>query len=220
MRYTSVLAVLSALLTPASVILALLIPGRAVAEFAAAAEFVPPQTALTLPVQWTALPLSGQGVDPVVSKPAAGAWQVKLVPGMWLIHGQTADGQGFEIITTLDAGENPQVEVPLIENLVQIAYRCPGPDTCALSDPGTGLDFILPPGWAAEPLHMGPSGPVGGFFELTDESGAYWALNPEDWGDSGPCRVVTVGRLCTFEESPATTRGFEVLGPGLKLQAN
>lgn len=215
MRDIWMAAVLAAFVTPV-----LGIAGPAQAEFAAEAEIAPPGSARGLAVQWTALPLSGQGGDPLVSKPVTGVWKVKLVPGMWLIHGQTADGQGFETIATLEPGKNPQVEVPPVETLVQIAYRCPGPGSCAFSDPGTGLDFTLPPGWAAEPLHRGASGPVGGFFELTDESGAYWALNPEDWGESGPCRIVPVGRLCTFEESPATTRGFEVLGPGLKLRAD
>lgn len=201
-------------------LLAVLAPAEAMAEFMADVTVAPPEGQGDMSVQWSALPLGGQQADPVTSEPSQGPWQTSLVPGIWLIHGQTADGQGFETIVTLVPGENPQVMVPPTENLVQIAYRCPGPDSCALVDPATTLAFTLPPHWAAEPLTMGATGPVGGFFEMTDESGAYWALNPADWGDAGPCRPVAVGQLCTFEESRAAIDGFETLGPSLKLQAN
>lgn len=194
-------------------------PLPADAEFMASVSVLPPEGFETQTVQWSALPLGGQDVDEQVSAPLEGAWQPQLMPGLWLLRGHTASGEGFETIVTLTPGENPSVRVAQSEDLVPVAYRCPGPESCALMDEASGLAFTLPPGWAAEPVGMGPAGPVGGFFDMLDEGGAYWALNPEDWGQSGPCRPVRVGRLCTFEENADAKSAFDILAPSVRLVA-
>jgi hypothetical protein len=196
-----------------------LVPLRGAAEFMARVSVLPPEGFETQSVQWSALPLGGQDADEQVSTPLAGAWQPQLMPGVWLLRGHSASGEGFETIVTLTPGDNPQVRVAQSEDLVPVAYRCPGVQSCDFMDQASGLAFTLPAGWAAEPVVIGPAGPMGGFFDMLDEGGAYWALNPEDWGQAGPCRPVRIGRLCTFEENADAKSAFEILAPSIRLVA-
>ncbi len=179
-------------------------------------------------ISWSALPLDGLDVQPVVAPdPIRGPWQADLAPGTWLISGLSTDGRSFEDVVTLDEAPSHTLTIPEIEPPIDATYACSDSPTCAFTDEATGLSFTLPEHWGAEspfipdlPDGAQPSGPSGGFFEITPEGGAYWALNPLDWvaGETGPCEEVAVGLICTFEESPVAKAALAVIAPSLKWQ--
>ncbi|EAV41040.1 von Willebrand factor type A domain protein [Stappia aggregata IAM 12614] len=86
-----------------------------------------------------------------------------------------------------------------------IGYFCEGPFPCPITDPVTGLAFVLPVGWYTDkPAFGGTLGgaqngtPVITFFSPMEVPDTY-VLNPSQWLESnGPCQDVKAGRFCRF----------------------
>ncbi|MFN4155296.1 MAG: hypothetical protein ACK4HF_11635 [Paracoccaceae bacterium] len=181
-------------------------------------------------VSWSAVPLDlpedADVLDAMIMtpEPVAGPWQVLLEPGEYLISGFT-EVELYEISAVVTA-QTGVIKVPVLDIGPGIALRCTEP-RCDYTDEATGLRLTLPQGWAVDaPYHADlGDGELAEqistvFFEdVEGDGGAVWFLNPVDWitGDTGPCRAVAQGNLCTFDVSPAAEAAFAVIAPSLQL---
>ncbi|NEX44716.1 hypothetical protein [Pseudotabrizicola algicola] len=184
------------------------------------------------PVSWSAVPLDlpedADVFDAMVmtQEPVEGAWEVLLEPGRYLLSGFT-EAELYEAEVEVSA-RMAEVVVPVLVIEGGVALRCAEAE-CAYSDPQTGLVATVPQGWAVEVPYFADLGDgtlaseiSTVFFEdLEGDGGAVWFLNPLDWidGDTGPCRAVALGSLCTFELSEAAEAGFAVIAPSLQRVA-
>ena len=191
-----------------------------------------PEGAQALPVSWSAVPLSlPEGADlleaMIISQaPLDGPWQVMLEPGEYVISG-FSDAELYEISIEVTA-QTDVIGVPVLAIEQAVALRC-GEMRCDHVDAATGLRLTLPKGWAVDvPVHTDLGGGMLAeevstvFFEdIGGDGGAVWFLNPLDWisDETGPCRPVAVGNLCTFDLSPAAEAAFAVIAPSLRLDA-
>lgn len=191
---------------------------------------VVPEGAETRPVSWSALPLDlaedADVLDAMIMtpEPVDGPWEVMLEPGEYLFSGFT-EVELFEI-SALVTPQTTEIAVPVLAIEQAVALRCQETETCVYTDAATGLQAVLPKGWAVDvPYHADLGGGEQAdevstvFFEdVEGDGGAVWFLNPLDWitGDTGPCRAVTQGNLCTFEVSPAAEAAFAVIAPSLQ----
>lgn len=184
-------------------------------------------------VSWTALPLDSDAAAPV-SEPGdfAGPWKVDLAPGTWLVSGAANDGKSYETIVQVRPGGETAFVVPKSSLSDHAVYTCEAAATCTFTDAHSGLTFALPIGWGADqPLIVEapdgslPAGPTVGFFQMDEEGGATWTLNPVGWtagqtadqtaDQTGPCRDIPLGRLCSSEETDAAKAAFAVIAPSL-----
>lgn len=184
------------------------------------------------PVSWSAVPLDlpedADVLDAMVMtpEPVSGPWQVLLEPGRYLFSGFT-EVELYEAEVQVSA-QTAEIVVPVLAIEGGVALRCAEP-RCDYSDEVTGLQVTLPQGWAVDAPYFADlgDGTVATevstvFFEdVTGDGGAVWFLNPVDWinGDTGPCRAVAQGVLCTFDVSDAAEAGFAVIAPSLQRVA-
>ena len=208
-----------------------LLPLHALAEpVTVSIAAVVPEGAIARPVSWSAVPLDlpeeADVLDAMLMspEPVDGPWQVALEPGNYVISGFT-EAELYEISARVSA-RTTVIEVPVLVIEQAVALRCVDSLTCDFVDEATNLRLTLPKGWAVDAPYFADLG--GGkqakevstvFFEDIDgDGGAVWFLNPVDWitGDTGPCRTVAVGNLCTFEISPAAETAFVVIAPSLR----
>ncbi|RGP36967.1 hypothetical protein [Pseudotabrizicola alkalilacus] len=181
------------------------------------------------PVSWSAVPLDLPEEADVLEamimtpEPVNGPWQVVLEPGEYLLSGFT-EAELFEakaVVTT----QTTLIEVPVLAIEPAVALRCTEP-RCDYTDSETGLRVTLPQGWAVETPYHADLGDgelaeevSAVFFEdVEGDGGAVWFLNPVDWitGDTGPCRAVAQGNLCSFDLTPAAEAAFAVIAPSLQ----
>ena len=189
-----------------------------------------PEGAQMRPVSWSAVPLDLPAEADMLEamimtpEPVDGPWQVTLEPGEYLFSGFT-EAELFEISTAVTA-QTTLIEVPVLAIEPAVALRCTEP-RCDYTDTETGLRLTLPQGWAVEtPYHadLGDGARAeevsAVFFEdVEGDGGAVWFLNPVDWitGDTGPCRAVAQGNLCSFEISDVAEAAFAVIAPSLQM---
>ncbi|MFN3722359.1 MAG: hypothetical protein ACK4VZ_04885 [Paracoccaceae bacterium] len=191
-----------------------------------------PEGAEMRPVSWSAVPLDlpedADVLDAMIMtpEPVDGPWQVALEPGSYVISGFTE----AELYET-NAVVTPQttlIEVPVLSIEQAVAMRC-AEVRCEYADPKTGLRVTLPQAWAVDVPHhadlgdgmLAPEVSTVFFEDVAGDGGAVWFLNPVDWitGDTGPCRTVALGNLCSFDLSPAAEAAFAVIAPSLRLEA-
>ncbi|WP_103333159.1 hypothetical protein [Pseudotabrizicola formosa] len=188
-----------------------------------------PEGAERRPVSWSAVPLTlPEGADVLAAMiitpaPLDGPWQVALEPGAYVISGFSA-AELYES-TVLITPQTTVIEVPVLALDPQVALRCTEP-RCDHTDAATGLQVTLPQGWAMDqPSHadlgsgtLAPDVSTVFYEDVAGDGGAVWFLNPVDWitGETGPCRAVAQGNLCTFEITPAAEAGFAVIAPSLQ----
>lgn len=203
-------------------------PGRAAPVEVQVTALVP-EGAQRLPVSWSAVPLNlPEGADLleamiITPAPLDGPWQVALEPGDYVISGFT-EADLYEISIEVTA-QTRVIDVPVLAFASQVALRC-AEERCDHVDAATGLSVTLPKGWAMEaPSHadLGDGQRADEistvFFEdIGGDGGAVWFLNPTDWigGETGPCRAVAQGNLCTFDISDAAEAAFSVIAPSLQ----
>ena len=188
-----------------------------------------PEGAAPRPVSWSAVPLNLPETADVLKamivtpEPVAGPWQVLLEPGEYVISGFT-EAELFEA-TTLVTAQTTLIAVPVLAIEPQVALRCTEP-RCDYADAATGLRLTLPQGWVVDvPYHadlgggaLAPEVSTVFYEDVEGDGGAVWFLNPMDWitNDTGPCRAVAQGNLCTFEITPAAESGFAIIAPSLQ----
>ncbi|WP_349037732.1 hypothetical protein [Pseudotabrizicola sp. 4114] len=182
------------------------------------------------PVSWSAVPLDLPEEADVLEamimtpEPVDGPWQVVLEPGEYLLSGFT-EAELFEAKALVTA-QTTQIAVPVLAIEPAVALRCTEP-RCDYTDAKTGLRVTLPQGWAVETPYHADLGEgqlaeevSAVFFEdVEGDGGAVWFLNPVDWitGDTGPCRAVAQGNLCSFDLTPAAEAAYSVIAPSLQM---
>lgn len=183
-------------------------------------------------VSWSAVPLDlpeeANVLDAMVmtEAPVQGPWRVALEPGRYLFSGFTpVELYEAEVEVTAEMAE---IVVPVLEIAGGVALRC-AEARCDFADAATGLRVTLPQGWAVDQPYFADLGDgvlaeeiSTVFFEdVEGDGGAVWFLNPLDWisDETGPCRAVAQGVLCTFDESPAAEAAFAVIAPTLQRVA-
>ena len=193
---------------------------------------VVPEGGETRPVSWSAVPLDlpedADVLDAMIMtpEPVDGPWQVALEPGAYVISGFT-EAELYEA-TAVVTPQTDLIEVPVLSIEQLVALRCAGVQ-CDYGDAQTGLQVTLPQGWAVDMPYradlgdgrLAPEVSTVFFEDVEGDGGAVWFLNPVDWipGDTGPCRTVTLGTLCSFDVSPAAEAAFAVIAPSLRLDA-
>ncbi|MDO8885046.1 hypothetical protein [Pseudotabrizicola sp.] len=191
-----------------------------------------PEGGETRPVSWSAVPLDlpedADVIDAMIMtpEPVDGPWQVALEPGDYVISGFT-EAELYET-TAAVTPQTRMIEVPVLAIDQTVALRC-AEARCDFTDEATGLHATLPEGWAVDAPYFADLGDGAlateistVFFEdVEGDGGGVWFLNPVDWitGDTGPCRTVELGNLCTFDLSPAAEAAFSVIAPALRLGA-
>lgn len=191
-----------------------------------------PEGGTARPVSWSAVPLDlPEGADVLEAmrmtpEPVEGPWIVALEPGEYVISGFT-EVELYERKVEVSA-DKTLIEVPVLAIEETVVLRC-AEAFCDFADDRTGLRARVPQGWAVDAPYFADlgNGEVAQdisavFFEdLTGDGGAVWFLNPVDWitGDTGPCRAVAQGNLCTFDLSPAAEAAFAVIAPSLQRVA-
>lgn len=161
-------------------------------------------------VEWSAMP-EGGGPDDRLADTVAGGWQTTLTPGDWAFFGMAQEGTFFGRVTVA-AGQSTYVipregpVEPAAEASDDVGFRCDGPAACPISDPETGLGFVLPAGWFTDfPFFYETAAgvvadrPTMAF--LTAEGGRI-ELNPIQWvAANGPCRETAAGALCHWADA-------------------
>ncbi|MDO9640443.1 MAG: hypothetical protein Q7J44_18065 [Pseudotabrizicola sp.] len=211
--------------------LMLVLPGAAqAAPVAVQVTALAPEGAGAGPVSWSAVPLNlPEGADVleamIMTEGALdGPWQVMLEPGDYVISG-FSEADLYEISIEVTP-QTTVIEVPVLAIEPQVALRCTEP-RCDYADAATGLQVTLPQGWAVDlPYHadlgdgdLAPEVSTVFFEDVEGDGGAVWFLNPLDWitGETGPCRAVAQGNLCTFDVSAAAELAFAVIAPSLQI---
>lgn len=164
-----------------------------------------------------AAPVAGDGIVGIPDETAPGSYRVHLI---------RPDGSDT-FLDTLDIlpdsaqqlGEDPETMASPEEISgetgprtlpFEIWAQCDGPETCRITDPRVGLEWALPPDWAAaEPFYYTTAG--GGQAEAPTvemgrlSGGAFGViLNPRQWdAQLGPCEEVPQGLLCRDETEVA-----------------
>lgn len=215
----------------------LALPALAGAEDIRVTFALPPEFA-DLAVTWSAAPLDlppeADILAALIVQPKAmvGPWTVALAPGEYLVSAfSRAEVFEQQVHVAPYHGEGEQngvVLVPLLKLAVAAPYRC-AEARCSFVDDATGLAFDLPQGWAADPPTRAdpgrdaPAKEISAVFyqQIDGDEAAVWFLNPPDWieGDSGPCRPVDMGRLCSFALTPAAMAALAVIAPSLRREA-
>lgn len=183
-------------------------------------------------VSWSVVPLDLPPDADVLAAmlvspaPVEGAWEVMLEPGRYMISGFT-EVELYEQEAAVTP-ETVAIAVPVLEIEPSVALRCEAAASCAYADPETGLRAMLPQGWAVDVPYRADLGfgeiatevSTVFFEDVEGDGGSVWFLNPVDWidDDTGPCRPVAVGVMCTFDLSPAADAAFAVIAPSLALE--
>ncbi|MFN4130125.1 MAG: hypothetical protein ACK4GC_09955 [Paracoccaceae bacterium] len=212
--------------------LAVLSPVAQAESVAVRVTAVVPEGVEVRAVSWSAVPLDlpeeADVLDAMIltPEPVSGPWRVALEPGRYLFSGFT-EVELYEAEALVTA-QTADIAVPVLAIEPDVALRC-AELRCDYSDAATGLSVTLPQGWAVDvPYHADLGGGAVAeevstvFFEdVEGDGGAVWFLNPVDWitGDTGPCRMVAQGNLCTFDVSPAAEAAFAVIAPSLQWVA-
>lgn len=179
-------------------------------------------------ISWSATPLDlPEDADILAAmvftpEPVQGPWLASLEPGHYQISGFSEIGV-FETEFQLNAVGPISLSVPEVVAQDRVVFHCAEGVSCAYNDPATGLELHLPKGWALEqPEHLPGMGQKisSVFFEESEAEGAgVWFLNPDEWfeEDNGPCWEVSLGEMCTFEETESAKFAFEIIAPSLRL---
>lgn len=183
-------------------------------------------------VSWSAVPLDGQAADAVAMPDAfTGPWDASLEPGRWTVTGTATDGRTVRAGITV-APEGGSITIPATSAGGDaatdaasagtdttpihdaIAFACDKDTPCRITDPATGLEFLLPKGYGAAPgfYHETAAGiraeqPTLEIYRLDQaDAGPVLVLNPRQWDTpDGQCQDGPAGRFCVRTDGHAET---------------